>query len=161
MGVRFWPLLGLWAGITEIIPIVGPWLGGIPAVAIAATQSWDKAIMVAIFVVLLQFSENSILVPRVMRGAVGLVAADGFRGDPGGHAIFGGAGSIAGDTHSRGDPGDRVRILQGSARDSTGRSRRSRRVGDGSRLDRPALTHPSRPNGCTETAAGRPHRLRR
>jgi predicted PurR-regulated permease PerM len=41
-------------------------------VAIAATQSWDKAIMVAIFVVLLQFTENSILVPRVMRGAVGL-----------------------------------------------------------------------------------------
>jgi predicted PurR-regulated permease PerM len=72
MGVRFWPLLGLWAGITEIIPIVGPWLGGIPAVAIAATQSWDKAIMVIIFVILLQFSENSILVPRVMRGAVGL-----------------------------------------------------------------------------------------
>ncbi len=72
MGIRFWPLLGLWAGITEIIPIVGPWLGGIPAVAIAATQSWDKAIMVAVFVVLLQFLENSILVPRVMKGAVGL-----------------------------------------------------------------------------------------
>jgi predicted PurR-regulated permease PerM len=72
MGVRFWPLLGLWAGITEIIPIVGPRLGGIPAVAIAATMSWDKALMVAIFVILLQFLENSILVPRVMRGAVGL-----------------------------------------------------------------------------------------
>lgn len=72
MDVRFWPLLGLWAGITEIIPIVGPWLGGIPAVAIAATMSWDKAVMVAIFVIVLQFMENSILVPRVMRGAVGL-----------------------------------------------------------------------------------------
>jgi predicted PurR-regulated permease PerM len=78
MGVRFWPLLGLWAGITEIIPIVGPWLGGIPAVAIAATQSWDKALMVAIFVVLLQFLENSVLVPRVMRGAVGLSALTVF-----------------------------------------------------------------------------------
>jgi predicted PurR-regulated permease PerM len=72
MGVRFWPLLGLWAGITESIPIVGPWLGGIPAVAIAATQSWDMAVAVAIFVVVLQFLENSILVPRVMKGAVGL-----------------------------------------------------------------------------------------
>jgi predicted PurR-regulated permease PerM len=72
MGIRFWPLLGLWAGITEIIPIVGPWLGGIPAVAIAATMSWDKAIMVAIFVIMLQFLENTILVPRVMKGAVGL-----------------------------------------------------------------------------------------
>lgn len=72
MGIRFWPLLALWAGITEIIPIVGPWLGGAPAVIIAMTQSWDKAIMVTIFVVLLQFLENSVLVPRVMRGAVGL-----------------------------------------------------------------------------------------
>jgi hypothetical protein len=72
MGIRFWPLLGLWAGITEIVPIVGPWLGGIPAVIIAMTQSWDKALMVAIFVVLLQLTENTVLVPRVMKGAVGL-----------------------------------------------------------------------------------------
>lgn len=72
MGVRFWPLLGLWAGITEAIPIVGPWLGGIPAVIIAMTQSWDKAVMVAAFAVLLQLTENAILVPRVMKGAVGL-----------------------------------------------------------------------------------------
>jgi predicted PurR-regulated permease PerM len=40
MGISFWPLLGLWAGITEIIPILGPWLGGIPAVIIALTQWW-------------------------------------------------------------------------------------------------------------------------
>lgn len=72
MGISFWPLLGLWAGITEIIPILGPWLGGIPAVIIALTQSWEKALMVAGFVVLLQLMENTILVPRVMRGAVGL-----------------------------------------------------------------------------------------
>ncbi len=72
MGVRFWPLLGLWAGLTEIVPIVGPWIGGIPAVIIAMTQSWDKALMVGIFVVLLQLTENTVLVPRVMKGAVGL-----------------------------------------------------------------------------------------
>jgi predicted PurR-regulated permease PerM len=72
MGVRFWPLLGLVAGITEAIPIVGPWLGGVPAVVIALTQSWEKALMVAAFIVCLQLLENAILVPRVMRGAVGL-----------------------------------------------------------------------------------------
>ena len=72
MGISFWPLLGLWAGITEIIPILGPWLGGIPAVIIALTQSWEKALLVAGFVVLLQLLENTILVPRIMRGAVGL-----------------------------------------------------------------------------------------
>ncbi len=72
MGIRFWPLLGLVAGITEALPIVGPWLGGIPAVVIALTQSWEKAVMVALFVVALQLTENAILVPRVMKGAVGL-----------------------------------------------------------------------------------------
>ena len=72
MGIQFWPLLGLWAGITEIIPILGPWLGGIPAVIIALTQGWEKALLVIGFVVLLQLTENAVLVPRVMRGAVGL-----------------------------------------------------------------------------------------
>lgn len=72
MGVRFWPLLGLWAGLTEAIPIIGPWIGGIPAVIIAMTQSWDKALMVTGFVILLQLTENTVLVPRVMKGAVGL-----------------------------------------------------------------------------------------
>jgi predicted PurR-regulated permease PerM len=72
MGIRFWPLLGLWAGVTEIIPILGPWLGGIPAVIIALTQGWEKALLVVGFILILQMTENAILVPRVMRGAVGL-----------------------------------------------------------------------------------------
>lgn len=72
MGIRFWPLLALFAGITEAIPIVGPWLGGIPAVVIALTMGWDKALMVIAFVAVLQALENWVLVPRVMKGAVGL-----------------------------------------------------------------------------------------
>jgi predicted PurR-regulated permease PerM len=72
IGVRFWPVLGLIAGITEAIPIVGPWLGGVPAVIIAMTQGWDKAALVAITIVIMQTTENAVLVPRVMKGAVGL-----------------------------------------------------------------------------------------
>lgn len=72
LGINFWPLLGIWAGLTELIPIVGPWLGGVPAVIIALTQGWDKAIIAVGFIVLLQSLENYILVPRIMRGAVGL-----------------------------------------------------------------------------------------
>jgi predicted PurR-regulated permease PerM len=72
LDVRFWPVLGLIAGLTEAIPIIGPWLGGIPAVAMAMTQSWEKALMVAAVAVAIQLSENWILVPRVMKGAVGL-----------------------------------------------------------------------------------------
>ena len=70
--LRFWPLLGLWAGLTEIIPIVGPWIGGIPAVVVALTQGWKTAMVVAIVILAMQTLENWFLVPRVMRGAVGL-----------------------------------------------------------------------------------------
>jgi predicted PurR-regulated permease PerM len=72
LGIRFWPLLGLWAGLTEIIPIVGPWIGGVPAVIVALTQGWDKALLVAAVIIGMQTLENWFLVPRVMRGAVGL-----------------------------------------------------------------------------------------
>lgn len=72
VGVRFWPVLGIIAGVTEAIPIIGPWIGGIPAVAMALTQSWQTAILVAAIAVTIQFTENWVLVPRVMNGAVGL-----------------------------------------------------------------------------------------
>lgn len=94
MGVSFWPLLGLWAGITEIIPILGPWLGGVPAVIIALTQGWEKAALVVGFVVLLQMMENAILVPRVMRGAVGLTPLTVFLAILAGTEFAGVAGAL-------------------------------------------------------------------
>ncbi|MCC6314473.1 MAG: AI-2E family transporter [Thermomicrobiales bacterium] len=94
MGIRFWPLLGLWAGVTEIIPILGPWLGGVPAVVVALTQGWDKALMVTLFVVALQLAENTILVPRVMRGAVGLSPMTVFLAILAGTQVGGIAGAL-------------------------------------------------------------------
>ena len=72
IGVRFWIILALWAGITEMVPIIGPWIGGIPAVAIALLDSWQKAAIVTAFLVVLQLAENTILVPRIMKGTIGL-----------------------------------------------------------------------------------------
>jgi predicted PurR-regulated permease PerM len=68
----FWFLLGIWAGLTEVIPFIGPWLGGGLAFIVALTDSWQKAVAVAVVVFLLQQLEGSILVPRVMKNAVGL-----------------------------------------------------------------------------------------
>lgn len=94
MGLRFWPLLGLWAGLTEIIPILGPWLGGVPAVIIALTQGWEKAILVILFVIGLQLLENTVLVPRVMRGAVGLSPMTVFLAILAGTQVLGVSGAI-------------------------------------------------------------------
>ncbi len=72
IGLDFWLALGIWAGLTEIIPFIGPFLGGAVAVTVALTDSWQKAAMVVVFVILLQQLEGAFLVPRVMRNAVGM-----------------------------------------------------------------------------------------
>jgi predicted PurR-regulated permease PerM len=65
-------LLGLIAAITEAIPIVGPLLGAIPAVLVAATVSPELAVIVAGVYIVLQLVEGSVLVPLVMRNTIGI-----------------------------------------------------------------------------------------
>lgn len=72
LGVEYWPLLALIAGVTEIIPILGPWIGGVPAVLVALTDGPVKALIVAVFIIVLQQIEGNILVPRIQGDAIGL-----------------------------------------------------------------------------------------
>jgi predicted PurR-regulated permease PerM len=72
MGLDFWLPLGIFAGLTEVIPFIGPFLGGGAAVVVALTDSPQKAVMVLVFVVVLQQLEGAVLVPRVMKNAVGM-----------------------------------------------------------------------------------------
>jgi predicted PurR-regulated permease PerM len=72
VGLPYPVLLGIVAGITELIPIVGPTLGSVPAVFLAIFQSPEKLLLVIIGYVVLQQAESNFVVPRVMRSAVGL-----------------------------------------------------------------------------------------
>ena len=72
IGLDFWLPLGIFAGVTEIIPFLGPVLGGAAAITVALTVSWQKALIVLVFVLALQQLEGAFLVPRVMRNAVGM-----------------------------------------------------------------------------------------
>jgi predicted PurR-regulated permease PerM len=92
--LRFWLLLAVLAGITEAVPIVGPWVGGIPAVAIALADSWQTGLIVAAFLLLLQLAENTILVPRVMRNAVGLTPLTVFFAVLAGGVFYGPLGAL-------------------------------------------------------------------
>jgi predicted PurR-regulated permease PerM len=65
-------LLALVAGVFEVVPMIGPLLGAIPAALIALTISPAKLIWVIVATLVIQQLENSILVPRVMRKAVGV-----------------------------------------------------------------------------------------
>lgn len=65
-------LLALIAALTEAIPIIGPLLGAIPAVLVAATVSPELAIIVAGIYVVLQLMEGSVLMPMVLRNTMGI-----------------------------------------------------------------------------------------
>ena len=75
LGVPLALVLGLIAGLTNIIPVVGPFLSGIPAVLFALTQGFDLAIWVALLFVLVQQVEGNLLMPLIQRFAADLPPA--------------------------------------------------------------------------------------
>ena len=74
MGVPYFFVLAVISGIGEMIPMVGPLLSAIPAVAVAFTVSPGLALGVAVFFMVQQMLENNVLVPKVMGEQVGLSA---------------------------------------------------------------------------------------
>jgi predicted PurR-regulated permease PerM len=65
-------VLALVAGVLEAVPMIGPLLGAIPAGLVALSISPSKLIWVVVATIVIQQLENSLLVPRVMRKAVGV-----------------------------------------------------------------------------------------
>jgi predicted PurR-regulated permease PerM len=65
-------VLALLAGVLEAVPMVGPLLGAIPAAVIALSIAPSKLVWVIVATIVIQQVENSLLVPRVMRKAVGV-----------------------------------------------------------------------------------------
>jgi predicted PurR-regulated permease PerM len=65
-------VLALVAGVMEAVPMIGPLLGAIPAAVIALSIAPSKLIWVIVATLVIQQTENSLLVPRVMRKAVGV-----------------------------------------------------------------------------------------
>lgn len=62
--------LGILAGLLEFVPTVGPILSAIPSVAMAFVDSPEKAAIVAVAYVGIQFLENHLLIPLLMKEGV-------------------------------------------------------------------------------------------
>lgn len=71
-GIDLALLLGTFAGIFEIIPILGPYLGAIPAVLIVFLTEPINALWMALSFAGIQWVENTFLVPRITGNAVRL-----------------------------------------------------------------------------------------
>jgi predicted PurR-regulated permease PerM len=72
LGVPLALVLGVIAGLTNIIPVIGPFMSGIPAVLFALTQGVDMALYVALLFLVIQQIEGNILMPMIQKYAAQL-----------------------------------------------------------------------------------------
>jgi predicted PurR-regulated permease PerM len=72
IGLPYWLVLGIFAGLVEIVPMVGPLAAGVVAVGVGLTVSVHTALLAAAAVYGLRLVQDYVLVPRVIGHAVEL-----------------------------------------------------------------------------------------
>lgn len=73
IGLQFWFLVGMIAGLFNVIPLIGPWVGGIPGVVIALTTGSPlQALGVVVVMTAAQQIDNHFITPQVMQRVVQL-----------------------------------------------------------------------------------------
>jgi predicted PurR-regulated permease PerM len=69
----FWMLVGMVGGVLNIVPFLGPWVGGILGVAIALTTAdFSTAVWAVVVAVVVQQIDNNFVSPSVLRATVRL-----------------------------------------------------------------------------------------
>ena len=72
IGLPYWLLVGVFAGIVEIVPVIGPLAAGVVAVGVGLSQSAHLAVLAVLVVVVVRLLEDYIVLPRVLGHSVGL-----------------------------------------------------------------------------------------
>jgi len=68
----YWLLIGCFAGVVEIVPVIGPLAAGALAVGVGLTQSWHMALFAGLIVLGVRQLEDYVVIPRVLGHATGL-----------------------------------------------------------------------------------------
>ena len=82
-------LLGVAAGLFEIVPMIGPFLAFAPAVLVGLAVDPGRAVIVAVYALIIQQIESNVLVPRVMGRTVGVSPLTVLLGILVGSALYG------------------------------------------------------------------------
>jgi predicted PurR-regulated permease PerM len=72
IGVPYFYVLGLLAGLGEFIPVIGPIMSAVPAAIVGFSVSVPTGLLVVAYFGVMQFIEGNILVPRIMERQVGV-----------------------------------------------------------------------------------------
>jgi predicted PurR-regulated permease PerM len=74
LNIKYAFILGLFAGVMDIIPVLGPIFAGIAIALMAGLDSWLKSLFVLIAFILIQQIEGNVLTPILTKKMVGLPA---------------------------------------------------------------------------------------
>ena len=94
LGVPYFYVLAVIAAVGELIPLLGPVLAAVPAMAVACLISWKLALATAVFYLVQQQIENHVIVPRLMSSQVGLSSVAVIVAVLVGASVFGLIGAI-------------------------------------------------------------------
>jgi predicted PurR-regulated permease PerM len=72
IGLPFWLLIAIFAGLVEVVPVIGPLVAGALAVGVGLTESWELALAAGLAVLAIRLLEDYVVIPRVLGTAVGL-----------------------------------------------------------------------------------------
>jgi predicted PurR-regulated permease PerM len=72
IGMPYFILIGAFAGLVEIVPVIGPIAAGVLAIGVGLTVSWHVALAAGICVLVVRLLEDYLIVPRVLGGSVGM-----------------------------------------------------------------------------------------
>lgn len=72
IGLPYWLLIGIFAGIVELVPVVGPITAGAVAIGVGLTSSLQLGVLAGVAVFAVRMLEDYIVIPRVLGEAVGL-----------------------------------------------------------------------------------------
>ena len=71
-GLEYAPLLAVLVGVTNIVPVLGPFLGAVPGLIILLLEMPWKAAEFAIIIFVVQQVDGNFIAPRILGGAIGL-----------------------------------------------------------------------------------------
>jgi len=94
LNVRYAPALGLIMGICDLVPYIGPFIGAVPAVAVALGQGSNTALYTALALLLVQQAESMVITPLIMDKRTGLHPVATIFVVLSGAYLFGLAGSV-------------------------------------------------------------------
>jgi len=72
IGLPYWILVGSFAGIVEIVPVIGPLAAGALAIGVGFTASWHTALAAGVCVFAVRMLEDYVVLPKVLGEATGL-----------------------------------------------------------------------------------------